>query len=86
LDVRNLPPAERHERIYDAYDALVPGTGFVLVNDHDPKPLYHQFVAEAGPAFRWEYQQREPDEFRVLIGKAEQADDAPTKTAPEPSF
>lgn len=71
LDVRALPPAQRHEQIFEAYDELATGEGFVLVNDHDPKPLYHQFEAEAGPEFRWDYRQREPGEFRVLIGKAE---------------
>jgi iron-sulfur cluster repair di-iron protein len=71
FDVRELPPARRHQRIYDAYDDLDVGTGFVLVNDHDPKPLYHQFDAEAGPEFRWEYRQRAQGEFRVLIGKVE---------------
>jgi uncharacterized protein (DUF2249 family) len=69
LDVRDMPPAQRHEQIFDAYDELEPGTGFVLVNDHDPKPLYHQFDAEAGPEFHWEYRLRDPSEFRVLIGK-----------------
>ncbi|WP_049895610.1 DUF2249 domain-containing protein [Halopiger xanaduensis] len=71
LDVRELPPAQRHERIFDAYAELDGGTGFVLVNDHDPKPLYHQFEAEAGPEFRWEYRRKEPGEFRVLIGKTD---------------
>ncbi|WP_247730549.1 DUF2249 domain-containing protein [Halovivax limisalsi] len=74
LDVRDLPPAARHERIFDAYAALDAGAGFVLVNDHDPKPLYHQFEAEAGPEFRWEYRQREPGEFRVVIGKSDAVD------------
>jgi uncharacterized protein (DUF2249 family) len=71
LDVRDRPPAERHRQIFDAYDGLTPGEAFVLVNDHDPKPLYHQFEAEAGNAFRWEYRQREAGEFRVRIGEAE---------------
>lgn len=70
LDVRDRPPAQRHEAIFDAYDGLSPGEGFVLVNDHDPKPLYHQFDAEAGDEFHWSYQQREPGEFIVCIGKA----------------
>lgn len=70
LDVRDLPPTERHEQIYDAYDDLDSGEAFVLVNDHDPKPLYHQFEAEAGPEFRWEYKNEDPGEFRVRIGKA----------------
>jgi len=74
LDVRDLPPAQRHEQIFAAYDDLEGGTGFVLVNDHDPKPLYHQFEAETGPEFRWEYRQKEPGEFRVLVGKTEAAD------------
>ncbi|QLD85679.1 DUF2249 domain-containing protein [Natronomonas halophila] len=74
LDVRELPPAQRHERIFEAYDDLQTGQGFVLVNDHDPKPLYHQFDAEAGDEFYWEYRQKEPGEFRVLIGKDETAD------------
>ncbi|MXR50933.1 DUF2249 domain-containing protein [Halovenus sp. WSH3] len=71
LDVRDLPPAQRHEQIFEAYGELEPDTGFVLVNDHDPKPLYHQFEAEAGPEFYWEYQKQEPGEFRVLIGRSE---------------
>ncbi|WP_144926924.1 DUF2249 domain-containing protein [Halorubrum salsamenti] len=70
LDVRDLPPAQRHEQIFEAYADLDDGEGFVLVNDHDPKPLYHQFDAEAGPAFYWEYRKQDPGEFRVLVGKS----------------
>jgi len=73
LDVRSLPPAQRHDRIFAAYDELGPGEGFVLVNDHDPKPLYHQFDAEAGPEFTWRYRRRAAGEFRVLVGKDETA-------------
>jgi len=83
LDVRDRPPAQRHEAIFQAYADLEAGTGFVLVNDHDPKPLYHQFEAEAGPEFRWEYRQKEPGEFRVLIGKSDAVDqDAATDRKP----
>nr|WP_206536635.1 DUF2249 domain-containing protein [Halorubrum lipolyticum] len=71
-------PAQRHEKIFEAYADLDDGEGFTLVNDHDPKPLYHQFDAEGGPEFRWEYRKRDPGEFRVLIGKAETDDDDPT--------
>jgi len=71
LDVRDRPPAERHELIFEAYEDLKGEQAFVLVNDHDPKPLYHQFEAEAGSEFQWEYQKKEPGEFRVLIGKSE---------------
>ncbi|SDR25599.1 DUF2249 domain-containing protein [Natronobacterium texcoconense] len=86
LDVRDLPPAQRHEKIFDSYADLTGGEGFVLVNDHDPKPLYHQFDAEAGPEFRWEYRKKEPGEFRVLIGKTETAAAAsePTESSGPP--
>ena len=87
LDVRDLPPAQRHEEIFEAYADLDDGEGFTLVNDHDPKPLYHQFEAEAGPEFYWEYRKRDPGEFRVLIGKAESPGDDPTVSEePNPPF
>ncbi|MCD2199601.1 DUF2249 domain-containing protein [Halobacterium sp. KA-4] len=81
LDVRDRPPAQRHEAIFDAYAHLDAGEAFVLVNDHDPKPLYHQFEAEAGPEFRWEYRARDPGEFRVLVGR--DASDDPQSSPPE---
>lgn len=46
LDVREIPPAQRHEAIHDAFDALDPGERLVILNDHDPKPLYYEFQAE----------------------------------------
>jgi uncharacterized protein (DUF2249 family) len=87
LDVRDLPPAQRHEQIFEAYADLDDGEGFALVNDHDPKPLYHQFDAEAGPEFYWEYRKRDPGEFRVLIGKIEAHDGDPAVSeGPNPPF
>jgi uncharacterized protein (DUF2249 family) len=46
LDVRDVPPAQRHDRIHEAFDALDPGETLVILNDHDPKPLYYEFEAE----------------------------------------
>ena len=68
LDVRNDPPARRHQLIFEAYHALDPGTGFILVNDHDPKPLYYQFAAEYPDAFEWEPLEEGPVMWRVYIG------------------
>lgn len=70
LDVRDLPPAQRHESIFAAYHALLPGTGFELVNDHDPKPLRYQFEAEHAGQFTWEYLEAGPKVWRVRIGRA----------------
>ena len=69
LDVRDLPPARRHEAIFAAYRDLAPGAGFVLVNDHDPKPLRYQFQAEHAGQFTWDYLQAGPAAWRVRIGR-----------------
>jgi uncharacterized protein (DUF2249 family)/iron-sulfur cluster repair protein YtfE (RIC family) len=70
LDVRDLPPARRHEAIFATYQALAPGAGFVLVNDHDPKPLRYQFEAEHRGEFTWDYLESGPEAWRVRIGRA----------------
>ena len=43
LDVRVIPPREKHPAIFQTFAALQPGESFVLVNDHDPRPLRYQF-------------------------------------------
>ena len=69
LDVRELPPARRHQVIFGAYATLRPAAGFVLVNDHDPKPLRYQFAAERPGEFTWDYLESGPAVWRVRIGK-----------------
>ena len=71
LDVREMAPRVRHPKIFETFDALAPGEAFVLVNDHDPKPLYYQFEFERKGAFRWRYLAEGPEVWRVEIGKAE---------------
>jgi len=73
LDVRTEPPARRHELIFDTYDALSSGSGFVLVNDHDPKPLRYQFEAEHAAQFTWDYLEEGPEVWRVRIGRPSSA-------------
>ncbi len=70
LDVRAIPPRDRHARIFATFEALPPGGAFELVNDHDPRPLYFQFEAQHGKAFAWDYVERGPQIWRVRIGKA----------------
>ena len=72
LDIRPIAPAQRHPLIFQQFESLSPGESFVLVNDHDPKPLYYQFQAERPAQFTWEYLQEGPREWHVRIGRAEQ--------------
>jgi uncharacterized protein (DUF2249 family) len=69
VDVRSLVPAQRHAKIFQLVDALYPGTSFVLVNDHDPKPLYYQLEAEYPGQYSWTYVEQGPEVWRVRIGK-----------------
>ena len=67
LDVREIAPRVRHPLIFSTFDELKSGDSFVLVNDHDPKPLYYQFEAERHDTFRWEYLATGPEEWQVRI-------------------
>lgn len=69
LDVRSEIPARRHELIFQTYYDLSDGSAFVLVNDHDPKPLYYQFEAEHTGQFTWQYLEQGPQTWKVRIGR-----------------
>jgi len=69
LDVRVIPPREKHPTIFRTFDALIPGEAFVLVNDHDPFPLRYQFEAERPGGFEWDYLESGPVVWRVRISK-----------------
>jgi len=69
LDVRMIPPPQRHPLIFQTFESLGPGEAFILVNDHDPKPLYYQFKAERPGIFGWTYLEQGPAVWRVLISR-----------------
>ena len=73
IDVRELPPAQRHQKIFQLVNDLAVGGSFVLVNDHDPKPLYYQLEAEYPKQFSWTYIDQGPSVWRVEIGKRARA-------------
>ena len=73
LDVRDLPPPHRHALIFATCDKLSVGNAVVLVNDHDPKPLYYQFEAESPGQFGWEYLEKGPERWRVRITRQKSA-------------
>ncbi len=67
LDLRALPPPERHRRIFEMWDSLSPGETLRIINDHDPKPLRYQFEAEFKGEFAWDYELGGPDDWIVRI-------------------
>jgi uncharacterized protein (DUF2249 family) len=69
LDVRVLPPRDKHPAIFRTFDALTSGQSMLLLNDHDPKPLRYQLAAERPESFDWEYEAQGPEEWRVRISR-----------------
>ena len=69
IDVRQIAPRDRHPLIFDTFDDLPAGGTFILVNDHDPQPLYYQFLHVREGQFTWDYVEQGPDTWRVQIGK-----------------
>ena len=69
VDVRTVVPRDRHPLIFATFDALGPGEAFILINDHDPKPLLYQLRAEREGAFTWDYLEQGPRTWQVRIGK-----------------
>ena len=69
MDVRPIPCSVKHGLIIKTWLELPVGDHFILLNDHDPVPLYYQFSAEWPGAFTWEHLVKGPNEFRVKIQK-----------------
>lgn len=77
LNVTLLEPRVKHPTIFEWFDKLDKGEGFILLNDHDPKPLYYQLLNERGEIFNWEYLEKGPQWWKIkidkkLTGKAEE--------------
>lgn len=70
VDVREIPHGRRHPRIFTRFGRLAPGESFVLVNNHDPKPLRREFEAAHPGGFSWEYVESGPEQWQVRITRA----------------
>jgi uncharacterized protein (DUF2249 family) len=46
IDVRDIPPKNRHPKIMDTFEGMDAGETLTLINDHDPKPLFYEMQAE----------------------------------------
>lgn len=71
VDVRTIVPRDRHPLIFGAFDTLAVGDAFVLINDHDPKPLYYQFLHERAGQFEWTYVEEGPERWQVRITRTQ---------------
>ena len=67
LDLRTIPPRERHPLIFGRFDALATGQALQLVNDHNPQPLRFQFEDRAFGQFTWDTLEAGPAVWRIQI-------------------
>jgi uncharacterized protein (DUF2249 family) len=75
LDVRTLIPIKRHEKLLTLFKELPKGESFIFINDHDPKPLYHEFRSIFGDVVDWEYLKRAPEEWKVKVTRTETSEE-----------
>jgi uncharacterized protein (DUF2249 family) len=69
LDVRVIPPRDKHPAIFRTFDGLASGESMMIINDHDPRPLHYQFLAERPKHFAWTYEAEGPTVWRVRIDR-----------------
>ena len=69
LDVTAIEPRLKHPTIFKLLEELKEGESIIIKNDHDPKPLHYQLLAEKGEIFDWQYLENGPTEWVVKITK-----------------
>lgn len=69
MDVRPIPCSIKHGLIIQTWLNLPVGDHFILLNDHDPVPLFYQFSAQWPGTFTWEHLVKTREEVRVKITK-----------------
>jgi regulator of cell morphogenesis and NO signaling len=78
IDVTKIEPRLKHQTIFNSFDALAEGKAILIHNDHDPKPLYYQLLAERGNIFSWAYIASGPAIWEVEIRKNDGGDNVET--------
>lgn len=69
LDVREIGHGQRHPLIFKTYHALKPGQAFILVVDHDPKPVLYELDFVQHGKFKSTYLEQGPEVWRVQMAK-----------------
>lgn len=69
IDVRTVQPRERDPRIFAMVGELSRGESFLIINDHDPRPLRRQLDSAYPDEFSWTYLEAGPDVWRVELAR-----------------
>lgn len=71
IDLREIPPQERHGRVMETFEALESEGTLTLVNDHEPRPLFYQMRAEVDTfdADGYGVEKQGPEKFVATLPK-----------------
>ena len=67
LDIRIYEKGHKKDIIFKAFEELTLGETMELINDHNPRPLYQQFILNFPEHFEWEYLEQGPEIWRIAI-------------------
>lgn len=67
IDLRALPPADRHTVVLATFEGLLAGQSFEFINDHEPRGLQRRFGELFDHAFQWETLEGLPELWRVRV-------------------
>ena len=74
LDLRKMPPFERHEKIFGMLEELRDQEILRITNDHEPKPLFYMLKGEYPGEFDWEYEKEGPNDWIFKIKRISKTD------------
>ncbi len=69
LNIPGIAPQSKHAAIFQVFEGTAPGGSFIIHNDHDPKPVYHQLMSQYGDIFEWEYLSEGPQRWDIRLTK-----------------
>jgi uncharacterized protein (DUF2249 family) len=67
IDLRTLSSEEGYPLVVRTFDALHRGESFLLISDHDPRPMYYHLAHEREGQFSWVYMECGPSIWQVMI-------------------
>lgn len=67
LNVRAIPPPQKHPTIHAHLWKLDDGEALTILNDHDPRPLRFELEHDYPGQYVWEYLESGPVTWRVRI-------------------
>ena len=70
LDLRGVPPLNRHPMLAAAFQRLPAGGARELIADRDPQPLQTKVHPEPKRQFRWQVLEQHGATWRVRVPKA----------------